>query len=968
MRKYTPLLIFLLLLSLGSRAQVFPPNQPEQDPCTPMLLCGGGTTTSASFQGVGDSTWLTHLNPGCLQNGFQNFTDVFFWEVDIATTGLFAFTLTPTNPCMDYDWIVYKINPNLPCPESLDSAVIMRCNSNDIYSSQPLGQTGLSTLYTTPPTPTSVGPGAGQAFLAAIPATAGDVYLVAINNAGTYGCPFGTIPCPVNISFDSSTSLFQDSIHPAMEYIIPSCNEAEKIEIHMNKPILCDSIAADGSDFTINGSVPIASATGVNCGPGGLTQNVLVTFASALPAGNYVIHAVVGSDGNTLLDACDTALVPPDSLLLTINPYTPLGFAAASTPPCSEIHIAMNARIRCDSIAGDGSDFQVTGPQPVVVQGAYGTGCDSNGFTDSVVLLLQHPIQTDGTYTVKAVQGTDGNTQVDSCGEHQAIGNSVTFNINSFDHKITASPHDTVLCHQGYMYLNATTNVPMPPVPPLCGTQGAPCNSAIRHIAYGKDSLSTDNSPFYSYGKSREQFIYTAKELRLSGMKPGAIQAIGWNVIQHNVFAPFISYSIKLGCTNATMINQGFLNGLQEVYTNAAYTTTPGWNMFTLSTPFNWDGESNIVVEVCQDNISSNSAADEIEHAVTDYPSVYHLYDSQTTSSGCGITLGGTTVDAGNYHLRPKTRFDICPTPQGNVTDRKYAWTPSAYLSDTTISHPLGYVVNTTRYTVMTVDYDGCAHRDTAHVTVSKRNPYLIPNTDTSFCIGHTATYLAGGGVHYQWYSDQMAALSCATCNNPVITPDYSSRFHVIISDKYNCADTLSDSITVFQLPIVEAFPHDTIVNYGASVQLDAAGAKDYIWTPSQALSPTSYIRNPIALVTDPIVYTVYGIDSNGCHSTDSVHINVNYRAPIFVPSAFTPNNDGKNDLFRVVGITYQKVIEFRVFNRWGQEIYNTTTNQGWDGTWNGVAQDNGTYDYIIRVVYPDGYMQTLKGSVTLLR
>jgi gliding motility-associated-like protein len=61
--------------------------------------------------------------------------------------------------------------------------------------------------------------------------------------------------------------------------------------------------------------------------------------------------------------------------------------------------------------------------------------------------------------------------------------------------------------------------------------------------------------------------------------------------------------------------------------------------------------------------------------------------------------------------------------------------------------------------------------------------------------------------------------------------------------------------------------------------------------------------------------------------------------------------------------------MEFRVFNRWGQEVYSTTDpSRGWDGTWKGVAQDMGVYSYIIRVAFPDGYVETYKGDVTLIR
>ncbi|MBL7682902.1 MAG: gliding motility-associated C-terminal domain-containing protein, partial [Flavipsychrobacter sp.] len=117
-----------------------------------------------------------------------------------------------------------------------------------------------------------------------------------------------------------------------------------------------------------------------------------------------------------------------------------------------------------------------------------------------------------------------------------------------------------------------------------------------------------------------------------------------------------------------------------------------------------------------------------------------------------------------------------------------------------------------------------------------------------------------------------------------------------------------------------------------------------------------------------PTMYVVGGIGTNGCRSYDTVRVGIDYRDNLFIPTAFSPNGDGKNDVFRVSNMTFQRFVEFRVFNRWGQEIYNSISNKGWDGTWKGVAQETGNYQYLIRVAYPDGYIETYKGDVTLVR
>ncbi len=92
-------------------------------------------------------------------------------------------------------------------------------------------------------------------------------------------------------------------------------------------------------------------------------------------------------------------------------------------------------------------------------------------------------------------------------------------------------------------------------------------------------------------------------------------------------------------------------------------------------------------------------------------------------------------------------------------------------------------------------------------------------------------------------------------------------------------------------------------------------------------------------------------------------------RKELLIPNAFSPNNDGQNDYFKIPNITDEKLIDFKVFNRWGTILFRTTDpKQGWDGTIKGQLQPVGVYGYVIRIGYPDGYVETYKGTVTLIR
>lgn len=89
----------------------------------------------------------------------------------------------------------------------------------------------------------------------------------------------------------------------------------------------------------------------------------------------------------------------------------------------------------------------------------------------------------------------------------------------------------------------------------------------------------------------------------------------------------------------------------------------------------------------------------------------------------------------------------------------------------------------------------------------------------------------------------------------------------------------------------------------------------------------------------------------------------------LLIPNAFTPNHDGNNDVFRIKNFTSQKLIEFKIFNRWGTILYESKdAHSGWDGNYRGKEQPTGVYGYVIRIAYQDNVVETYKGTVTLLR
>jgi len=193
------------------------------------------------------------------------------------------------------------------------------------------------------------------------------------------------------------------------------------------------------------------------------------------------------------------------------------------------------------------------------------------------------------------------------------------------------------------------------------------------------------------------------------------------------------------------------------------------------------------------------------------------------------------------------------------------------------------------------------------------------------------------------------------------------------VTDVLGCPKPSRDTVLVKVLPKVNAFAgRDTSVVVGQELHLDASGGINYIWSPPTALNNTS-IFNPVAVYDgsiDSIRYTVLVSDEKNCMDSASVTVKIFKTDPqIFVPTAFTPNGDGVNDVFRPIGVGIKSIEYFRVFNRWGQLVFSTTVNgQGWDGSISGKPQSTNTFVWIVRGIDYLNKPFVRKGTVTLIR
>jgi gliding motility-associated-like protein len=252
--------------------------------------------------------------------------------------------------------------------------------------------------------------------------------------------------------------------------------------------------------------------------------------------------------------------------------------------------------------------------------------------------------------------------------------------------------------------------------------------------------------------------------------------------------------------------------------------------------------------------------------------------------------------------------------------------------------------------------------------------PYPTANAgyDEMICYD-AATQLHGTIVGSSFTWTPASTLTGANTLDPAAKPTATTSYVLYAYDVAGCPKPGTDTVTITMLPEIKAFGgNDTAVVLGQPLQFNASGGLHYEWTPANNLS-NSNIANPVGVYFTPsngINYKVYVLNEAGCVDSSMLRVRVFQTLPaVFVPTGFTPNNDGVNDWVRPVSAGIQTIEYFRVFNRWGELVYNGNINgKGWDGNVNGKPQGNGVYVWMVKAKDYLGGDFSKSGTVTLIR
>jgi gliding motility-associated-like protein len=294
----------------------------------------------------------------------------------------------------------------------------------------------------------------------------------------------------------------------------------------------------------------------------------------------------------------------------------------------------------------------------------------------------------------------------------------------------------------------------------------------------------------------------------------------------------------------------------------------------------------------------------------------------------------------------------------------RYLWSYGWTMNDSTIADPMITPPDTTTYWVRVTNEHNCSNYDSVRLNVQMPvTAYAAP--DSEICRKQELPLHAWGGLYYLWTPS--TALSSSIVPNPYSRPDSTITYNVHVSNDCFSDDTTL-TVHIHQLPPANAGPDDTIYR-NQSTTLTGSGGVSYTWYPNIGLNdPSNYTT--VASPYNTQQYILWVTDDFGCVNTDTVVVNVVVNTLILIPTAFSPNGDGTNDIFRIAKwLNLDKVLEFSVWNRWGEKIWETNDkNGGWDGTFNGRPEPMAVYVWQLKGTDFDGNTLVRSGTVTLLR
>ena len=353
-------------------------------------------------------------------------------------------------------------------------------------------------------------------------------------------------------------------------------------------------------------------------------------------------------------------------------------------------------------------------------------------------------------------------------------------------------------------------------------------------------------------------------------------------------------------------------------------------------------------------------------------------------AKGCKDTTNVTVVMIDTMRLSAGVDTVVCVRsavtlqPQVNaIAPSAITWqwsstnAPASTIANPSVQNAVVSPADTATYVVHAI-WGLCERWDTLIVNVL-HEPIANAGNDTAVCHRFTALLNgshsnSSGPVIYTWTPNLYITDIHAPVTS-VLLPDAGNYIYTLnVQDDYGCNFITNDAMQLIVTPPVPAFAgHDTIAVLGEQHQLYGSGGVQFTWLPAAPLNNAA-AQNPLATLYNDTRFTLEVMDIAGCKGWDTVFIKVYAGPTYYVPTAFSPNGDGRNDIFRPIPSGIVKTNWFRVYNRFGNLLFETNEwLKGWDGRYRGRKQPIGAYVWMIQGVDNNGKIIEKKGTVILV-
>ncbi len=379
---------------------------------------------------------------------------------------------------------------------------------------------------------------------------------------------------------------------------------------------------------------------------------------------------------------------------------------------------------------------------------------------------------------------------------------------------------------------------------------------------------------------------------------------------------------------------------------NPVVTSTTTTSICSALLPYSWNGQSYTTAGLHVITLSSAAGCDSVA----------------TLDLTINPTPGLPAVTSPLFYCQYETTAPLIATVTTAGSHLLWYTSPTGGTGSHTTPIPSSITPGIMNYYVSEMNGPCEGPRALITVTVNSK-PALGPDKPLRICFGQSAnlsTLYDTTGYTSSWTLGQQPVINTATVT-------VAGTYQLVVQNSSGCSDTVLVDLAI-QPPVIANAGNDDNAEYNVPYHLSGNGGGLYQWSPANVLN-NPFIANPVAILTHDETFVLMVSDEIGCFDLDTVKLRVLKGPTFYVPTAFTPNGDGLNDIFRPTSVGILELDYFRVFNRYGELVFEThDIGKGWDGNYKGIKQSIGNYVWSIKGTDRTKKLKTMKGNVVLIR